>query len=69
MLLSIGGLLEFVLGNTFAFVVDLTFSAFWLTLGATLHPSFDAVGPYSPDPSNPALGITTTAFNSSFGKL
>ncbi len=42
MLMFVGGLLEFVLGNTFPSVVFTTFGAFWFTYGATLVPSFNA---------------------------
>lgn len=36
-LMIIGGVLEFVLGNTFPSVVFTTFGAFWLTYGGRLH--------------------------------
>lgn len=61
------GILEFIIGNTFPFVVFMSFGAFWLTLGATLRPDFNAYGAYSPNPSSPAEGLTTVDFNASFG--
>lgn len=39
MLQVIGAVLEFVLGNTFSFVVFSTFGGFWLAFGTTLQPS------------------------------
>ena len=68
-LMSLGGILEFFLANTFSFVVFTSFGGFWFTLGATLTPAFNAYGAYSPDPNNPALGLESAAFHASFGKL
>ena len=63
-LMTIGGLLEWVLGNTFPAVVFVAFGAFWFTYGAVLVPSFNSTGAY--DPSNPANGASTEGFASSF---
>lgn len=63
----LGAVGEWILGNTYPFVVFGTFGAFWLSFGGTLQPDFNAYGAYSPDPSNPAAGLTTVGFNSSFG--
>jgi succinate-acetate transporter protein len=41
-LMILGGLLEFFLGNTFPSVVFCSFGAFWFTFGSTLVPSFNA---------------------------
>lgn len=60
----IGSLLEFVLGNTFPFVVFGSFGAFWLTFGATLTPYFNASIAY--DPTNPAASAADPVFQSSF---
>lgn len=60
----VGSLLEFVLGNTFPFVVFGSFGAFWLTFGATLTPYFNASGAYSP--TDPTAGAATPEFLSSF---
>ncbi|KAK0627578.1 GPR1/FUN34/yaaH family-domain-containing protein [Immersiella caudata] len=46
LLLFVGGLLEFFLGHTFAFVVYATYGGFFLALGATLTPGFNALAPY-----------------------
>ncbi|KAK2024488.1 GPR1/FUN34/YaaH-class plasma membrane protein [Colletotrichum zoysiae] len=68
LLMLIGGLLEWVLGNNFSSVVFLTFSAFWFAFGATLDPSFVAVASYAPDgATSGAAGVTTQDFNASFG--
>lgn len=61
----IGGFLEFILGNTFPFVVFSSFGAFWLTFAATLQPIYNAYGAYATtaDPT----GLATAGFNASFG--
>ena len=64
----VGGFLEFILGNTFPFVVFTSFGAFWLTFAATLQPFYYAYGLYS-DPTKPggeANGLNTTGFTASF---
>lgn len=63
----IGGLLEFVLGNTFPFVVFCSYGSFWFTYGATLTPFYNAAGAYTPtDPYPAATGLTDPVFLSSF---
>ncbi|KAL8716200.1 MAG: hypothetical protein Q9220_000105 [cf. Caloplaca sp. 1 TL-2023] len=74
-LMIIGSIGEWIIGNTFPFVVFGTFGAFWLSFGATLVPSFNAYGAYVTDPTvaattmgnpgNPA-GLQVPAFNASF---
>jgi succinate-acetate transporter protein len=67
-LLSIlGGFLEFILGNTFPFVVFTSFGAFWLTFAATLQPFYYAYGLYAPAGQPETDGLKTTGFNASFG--
>lgn len=61
----LGGLLEFILGNTFPFVVFSSFGAFWLAFGATLTPYFNASIAY--DPTNPAKASSDPVFASTFG--
>lgn len=63
----VGGLLEFILGNTFPFVVFVSFGAFWLTLASTLQPFYYAYGAYAPAGQPEAAGIATTGFTASFG--
>jgi hypothetical protein len=63
----IGGILEFVLGNTFPFVVFCSFGGFWLTFGVTLIPFYNAYGAYSTT-GTAADGLNTQGFNASFGE-
>jgi len=63
----IGGLGEFILGNTFPFVVFTSFGGFWLTFGSTLQPVYYAYGAYAPAGQPEAAGLTTIGFNASFG--
>lgn len=63
----VGGILEFILGNTFPFVVFSSFGAFWLTLASTLQPFYYAYGLYAPpDATSEAAGLNTVGFQSSF---
>jgi len=61
----VGAVGEWIIGNTFPFVVFGSFGAFWLTFGATLTPFYNAYGAYSTTGS-PADGLTTVGFNASF---
>lgn len=64
----IGGFLEFILGNTFPFVVFISFGAFWLTFASTLQPFYYAYGLYAPTPTDPeTAGLGTVGFTASFG--
>lgn len=69
LLMFVGGILEWVLGNSFASVVFCTFGGFWFSYGATLVPSFGAYGAYAPVGEEAALGLATRGFNASFGTL
>lgn len=60
----LGAVLEFILGNTFPFVVFGTFGAFWLTFGATLTPYFNASIAY--DPTHPATSSSNPEFAATF---
>lgn len=60
----LGSFLEFILGNTFPFVVFGSFGAFWLTFGATLTPFYNAAIAYQPD--DPATATTNPTFNATF---
>lgn len=67
LLMILGSLGEFIIGNTFPFVVFGTFGAFWLTFGATLQPFYMAYGLYATDPAtDPYEGLDTQGFNASF---
>jgi len=65
LLMLLGSLLEFILGNTFAFVVFGSFGAFWTSYGGTLQPFFNAAGAYAPNGSQ-AEGLSTPGFLNSF---
>jgi succinate-acetate transporter protein len=65
--MMLGGFLEFILGNTFPFVVFTSFGAFWLSFAATLHPFYYAYGSYAPSGQSEAAGLQTVGFNASFG--
>ena len=60
----LGGFLEFILGNTFPFVVFSSFGAFWLSFGATLTPYYNASIAYLP--SDPAKASSDPVFASTF---
>jgi uncharacterized protein len=65
--MTIGGFLEFILGNTFPFVVFSSFGAFWLTLASTLQPFYYAYGLYAPaGATSEAAGLSTVGFQASF---
>ena len=64
LLMVLGGFLEFILGNTFPFVVFGTFGAFWLTFGATLTPFYNAAVAYQPE--EPATATMNPTFNATF---
>jgi len=65
LLMILGGFLEFILGNTFPFVVFGSFGAFWLSFGATLTPYFNASIAY--DPTHPATSSSNPTFAATFG--
>ncbi|POR34579.1 Protein alcS, partial [Tolypocladium paradoxum] len=65
-LMTLCGILEWILGNTFPAVVFTVFGTFWLAYGGTLNPSFAAFASYAPpDATTPAEGLTTPGFNAS----
>ena len=65
-LMMVGGFLEFILGNTFPFVVFMSFGAFWLTFASTLQPFYYAYASYAPAGEPEAAGISTVGFTASF---
>lgn len=67
LLMFAGGILEWVLGNSFASIVFCTFGGFWFSYGGTLVPSFGAYGSYAPPGEEAVLGLATRGFNASFG--
>jgi len=64
LLMILGGFLEFILGNTFPFVVFSSFGAFWLTFAATLTPLYNASIAYAP--TTPATSSSNPMFASTF---
>lgn len=66
LLMVIGSFLEWVVGNTFPFVVFGSFGAFWLGVAATLQPFYSAYGNYAPSGEPAAAGIATPEFLNSF---
>lgn len=66
-LMWMAGILEFILGNTFPFLVFTTFGSFYSSYGATLIPWFATYQSFAPDASNEALGLTTEGWNASYG--
>ncbi|KAF8861089.1 hypothetical protein BDZ45DRAFT_587375 [Acephala macrosclerotiorum] len=67
LLMLLGGFLEFILGNTFPFVVFTSFGAFWLSFASTLQPFYYAYGSYAPAGQPEAAGLSTVGFTASFG--
>jgi len=65
LLMVLGAFLEFILGNTFPFVVFGSFGAFWLTFAATLTPYYNASIAY--DPKDPSAASTNPTFAATFG--
>jgi len=64
LLMILGGVGEFLLGNTFPSVVFLSFGGFWLSFGATLQPSYNSAGAYAA--GNSITGSTSPGFAASF---
>ncbi|USW59471.1 Putative acetate transporter GPR1/FUN34/SatP family [Septoria linicola] len=69
LLLWLAGLGEFILGNTFPFLVFMGYGAHFLTFGTTFMPMFNAVSAYTS--GNPYIGEMnqeqTAAFANSYG--
>lgn len=63
LLMILGGVGEWILGNTFPFVVFTSFGAYWLSYAATLQPYFNAYGAYSTT-GEIAEGLETDGFRS-----
>jgi succinate-acetate transporter protein len=58
---------QWIIGNTFPFVVFGTFGAFWLTFGFTNVPFYNATGAFVTETYT--TGAENPEFNASFGKL
>ncbi|KHJ32636.1 putative gpr1 fun34 -class plasma membrane protein [Erysiphe necator] len=69
LLMILGGLLEFIVGKTFSFVVFCSFGGFWLTIGTTLQPFYNVGAAYATAPNTTSLeqGFATVGFTASYG--
>jgi len=67
MLMVLGGVGEWILGNTFPFVVFTSFGAFWLGYGATLMPYYNSIAAYKVPGSETSTGAETVGFNVGIG--
>lgn len=69
MLQLIACTMEWVLGNTFSFLVFGSFGAAWFALACTNLPMFDAMDAYTRTAATPeAVAAAQAEFYSSFGK-
>lgn len=69
MLQVIGCIMEWGLGNTFISVVFGTYGAFWIMMGATLTPYFNAEGAYTKGLTGEALKAGQQQYFATFGKI
>jgi uncharacterized protein len=60
---------QWILGNTFPFVVFTSFGAFWLGYGATLMPEYNAIAAYKDANVQGSTGAESVGFNVGIGKL
>lgn len=69
LLMIIGAILEWVIGNSFSSVVFFTFGGFWFSYGATLVPGFSSYAAYAPpDAESVAEGLESKGWNASIGE-
>jgi len=67
-LMVLGSIGEWILGNTFPCVVFGSFGAFWITFGITLTPYAGAYGDFAKNPlANPTSGLASEGFNVGWG--
>jgi succinate-acetate transporter protein len=59
---------QWILGNTFPFVVFTSFGAFWLGYGATLVPAYGAYGNYADPTTQGSTGLESVGFNVGIGE-
>ena len=59
---------QWILGNTFPFVVFCSFGAFWLGFAATLQPFYNAYGAYAQPGVENSTGLESRGFNVGVGK-
>lgn len=63
----VGGVGEWILGNTFPFVVFTSFGSFWLGYAATLQPLYNAYGAYKSTTNANSTGLESVGFNVGIG--
>ncbi|CAI9636339.1 unnamed protein product [Alternaria burnsii] len=63
LLMILGGVGEWILGNTFPFVVFCSFGAFWLGFAATLQPFYNSYGAYANANVAGSTGLESVGFN------
>ncbi|KAL5119237.1 hypothetical protein ACEQ8H_002948 [Pleosporales sp. CAS-2024a] len=63
MLMVLGAVGEWILGNTFPFVVFASFGAFWLGYGATLQPFYNSYSAYADANVQGSTGLDSVGFN------
>ncbi|KAJ9662780.1 hypothetical protein H2198_001229 [Neophaeococcomyces mojaviensis] len=67
LLLTLGGIGEWIVGNSFLSTIFVTFGGFWFTFGSTLIPSYNTYGAYGADGNNIAANWTKMReFHSTF---
>ncbi|EME43628.1 hypothetical protein DOTSEDRAFT_132124 [Dothistroma septosporum NZE10] len=67
-LMWVSGLLEFFLGNTFPFLVFMSFGNFYAAYGSQLIPWFNTFASFSSDPiDNPAAGLASPIYAADYG--
>jgi len=65
----LGGVGEWILGNTFPFVVFTSFGAFWLSFAATLQPFYNTYTAFKNSANSSSTGQESVGFNVGIGYL
>lgn len=65
----LGGIGEWILGNTFPFVVFTSFGAFWLSFAATLQPFYHTYAAFADPATEGSTGLEAVGFNVGVGYL
>jgi len=65
----LGGLLEWIVGDTFHSVVFCAFGAYFLSFAGSLSPAFGAYASYAPEGQPAAAGLVAPGFEADFGFL
>jgi succinate-acetate transporter protein len=67
-LVCIANTTQWILGNTFPFVVFVSFGAFWLGYGATLQPMYNSIAAYKTAGDANSTGAESVGFNVGIGR-